>query len=319
MFNWKLYRRAVKTFFYRNKPFFAQLCPTNRCNLRCHYCQIWEEKLDEVDTKAWRTIIDKIDALGVAVVSFTGGEPMLRDDIFELIDYAKDKGLYVKITSNGTLPIEKYEGLLRTKIDNICISLDGIDGDDLPYSKVSPKILNVIQFIYSRRGSKVFYTSTTLTQRNSEGLAKLVQFMCSNFADCGVFVQPIVVGKGKLRRDTEEKVDVAILKEFDSILDPNPYILDCQRYYSSQNFQWGCKGGKLFFSIRSDGTFWVCQDIPTELNILDDNFFQKWKKYDFDPLVRNCSGCIYSCYFLTQMLFNPRYWIGFIKKYTLPR
>lgn len=317
MLTWKLLYRAFNSLFNRNKPFHIHFCPTNRCNLRCHYCQIWKEKTEELDTEKWKMIVDKIDALGVASVAFTGGEPMLRDDIFEIIDYIKSKGLYVKLTSNGALPIERYEKLLKTKIDNISISLDGIEGDDLPYSKVSPKIMEVIRHLYLHRGSKEFYISHTLTQRNREDFPKFVKFINFNFPGCGILVQPVVVGQGKLRCNTEGKVDVTILKYFKSLLNPNLYNLECQRYYLSENFQWGCRGGRLFFDIRPNGAFWICQDVPTELNILDNEFFQKWKNYDFTQLTRNCSGCIYTCYFLTQKGFEFRYWPDLIRKYIL--
>ena len=271
----------------------------------------------EVDTEKWKTIVDRVDALGVASVAFTGGEPLLRHDIFEIIDYIKSKELFVKLTSNGVLPIKRYERLLQTKIDNISISLDGIEGDNLPYSKVSPKIIDVIRYLYSHKGSKEFFISTLLTQRNQNDLPQLVEFINSNFPGLSIFVQPVVVGQGKLRCDTEKKVDVTVLRNFKSLLNPAQYNLDCQRYYLSENYRWGCRGGRLFFDIKSNGDFWVCQDVPTKLNILDDNFFQKWRNYDFTQLTRNCSGCIYSCYFLTQKGFEFRYWLDLIKKYIL--
>jgi len=315
---WKLLWRTSKTFFNRNSPFHVQFAPTSRCNLRCHYCHIWEEKTEELDTEKWKLIVDKIDSLGVASVGFTGGEPMLRDDIFEIIDYIKNKGLFVKLTSNGTLPIERYERLLQTKIDNISISLDGIEGDNLPYRKVSPKIIEVIRYLYLHRGPKQLYISHTLTQRNREDLPKFVRFIDSNFPGVRALVQPVVVGQGKLRRNTEGKVDATVLKDFKQLLNPRFFSDACQRYYSSsEGFQWGCRAGRQFFYIRANGDLWICQDVPTELNIVDNDFLQKWNDYDFTPLRRSCDGGIYNCYFLTQKGFEYRYWPDLIEKYIL--
>ena len=315
---WKLLYRTSRSFFDRDSLFHVQFSPTSRCNLRCHYCHIWEEQTEELDTEKWKVIVDKIDAMGAASVAFTGGEPMLRDDICGIIDYAKLKGLFVKLTSNGTLPIERYRRLLETGIDNISISLDGIEGDDLPYRKVSPKIIELIKYLYLHREPKQLYISHTLTQRNREGLAKFVSFLDSNFPGLPALVQPVVVGQGKLRRNTEGKVDASILKEFRQLLNPESFSDACQTYYSStEDFQWGCNAGRRFFHIRPNGDFWICQDVPTELNILDDDFFQKWESYDFTPLTRSCGGCIYNCYLITQKAFEPRYWPDLINKYIL--
>ena len=236
-----------------------------------------EEKTEELDTEKSEPIVDRIDALGVASVPFTGGTPMLRNDIFEITDYVKGKGLYAKLTSNGTLPIERYEKLLQTKIHNISISLDGVEGDNLPYSKVGPKIIDTVQYLYLHQGTKEFYISHTLIKRNREDFPKFFRFINSNFPGLRIFVQPVVVGQGKLRCNTEEEVDFTILKDFESFLNTNPYFLECQRYYLSENFEFGCRGRRLFFDIRPNGDFRICQDVPTKLNILDDDFFQKWK------------------------------------------
>ena len=63
----------------------------------------------------------------------------------------------------------------------------------------------------------------------------------------------------------------------------------------------------MFFDIKPDGEFWMCQDQPTNLNILDPGFMEKWRKLDTDCLARTCSGCTYSCYVLTQKSFELKH------------
>lgn len=140
--------------------------------------------------------------------------PCLRNDIFEIIDYIEGNGLYVKLTSNSTPPIERYERLLQRKIDTISISLDGVEGDNLPYRKVGPKIIDTVRFLYLHRGTKEFYISHTLAKRNQEYFPKFFRFINSNFPSLRIFVQSVVVGQGKLQCNTEEKVDVTISEGF---------------------------------------------------------------------------------------------------------
>lgn len=85
----------------------------SRCNFQCSFCfnrisfaahGFGKQRLE---TSYIKEIIDNIKKANVSTVRFTGGEPMLRDDFFELIQYAKLKGLEVRLNTNGSL-IESY-------------------------------------------------------------------------------------------------------------------------------------------------------------------------------------------------------------------
>ena len=142
---WKYAVRTMRNAILRRRPYFAHLAITHRCNLRCRFCHIPEERCEELDLNGMKRVIDVLDRMGVAVISISGGgEPLLRSDFAAIIDYATEKGMYTKITSNGTMPLDRYQELLQSKATEISISLDGVDGDDLPYSHLSPKILNAM-------------------------------------------------------------------------------------------------------------------------------------------------------------------------------
>ena len=102
--SFKLCYRTLRNVVFRNRPFFAHLALTHRCNLRCRFCQIPTERVEEHDTATMKRIIDRLDRMGIAHLSVSGGgEPLLRDDFAAILDYAAGKGLYVKVTSNGTM------------------------------------------------------------------------------------------------------------------------------------------------------------------------------------------------------------------------
>jgi MoaA/NifB/PqqE/SkfB family radical SAM enzyme len=146
--NWKYARRTLRNEILRKHPYFAHLAITRRCNLRCRFCHITEESYDELDFDGMKRVIDVLDRMGIAVLSICGGgEPLLRNDCTGIVNYAVDKGLYTKITSNGTLPASRYRELLESKATEIAISLDGVEGDDLPFGHVSPKILRTIRYL----------------------------------------------------------------------------------------------------------------------------------------------------------------------------
>src|SRR5687767_14979958 len=97
----KFWIRTLRNLIWRNRPYFAHLAFTHVCNLHCSFCHIPEEKVREFDTEGIKRIIDRLDSMGIAYLSISGGgEPLLRKDFAELLNYAAKKGLYVKITSN---------------------------------------------------------------------------------------------------------------------------------------------------------------------------------------------------------------------------
>lgn len=84
---------------------------TNRCNLRCKHCYqnagVDGEKRNELTTMEKMRIIDELHENDVASIYFSGGEPLIADDFFDISEYAKDKGFYLSIATNGTLMTEE--------------------------------------------------------------------------------------------------------------------------------------------------------------------------------------------------------------------
>jgi hypothetical protein len=76
-----------------------------------------------------------------------------------------------------------------------------------------------------------------------------------------------LVGEGKLRVATEEKVNPDFLRRVKSptLLNPPFYAEGCEDYDNSENRQLGCLAGELFFDIKPNGDFWVCRDHPSKM------------------------------------------------------
>ncbi|MCX5705408.1 MAG: radical SAM protein, partial [Candidatus Omnitrophica bacterium] len=96
---------------------------TRRCNYRCAYCDIWKDNLPELSTDQILSIIGGLSSCGTRAISFVGGEPLLRDDIGDIILFARKKNIYVKLTSNGSLVNSKID--LLKMVDLIKITLNG--------------------------------------------------------------------------------------------------------------------------------------------------------------------------------------------------
>ena len=109
-----------------NIPLTVIFNVTNRCNNSCKHCYAAYPNRDnsfEMNTDQAKRLIKDLKDNGCLRVSFSGGEPLLREDIIELIDCAKKNGMAVTLNSNGIL-VSKYLNELK-KLDALAISLDG--------------------------------------------------------------------------------------------------------------------------------------------------------------------------------------------------
>lgn len=110
-------------FLHQRIPLAVRLQVTNRCTLACKYCNLWRIKIEELSTNEIFRLIDELGRLGSKRISLSGGEPLLRSDIAEIVTYCRRKGLYPEMNSNGTLVPQKIEALRH--LDFLKLSLDG--------------------------------------------------------------------------------------------------------------------------------------------------------------------------------------------------
>jgi MoaA/NifB/PqqE/SkfB family radical SAM enzyme len=102
---------------------------TRNCNLSCQHCRAAatnENYAGELQTEACLNLLDQVAEMGQSIIILTGGEPLLRDDIFEIAAHGTQKGLRMVMAPNGTLI--NHENAMKLKnagIQRISVSVDG--------------------------------------------------------------------------------------------------------------------------------------------------------------------------------------------------
>jgi len=110
----------------RKVPLIAIVGVTNKCNLDCWYCygeHHYRSGCREFTTKELLEMIHSLSRLGTRIIQFQGGEPLLRDDLRDIILQARNCGMCVDMVTNGTLISRKAQTV--SLLDRICVSLDG--------------------------------------------------------------------------------------------------------------------------------------------------------------------------------------------------
>ena len=115
-------RNAVLCFFdvvlwavmKRRVPTFVVLSLADRCTFRCWYCRLWERNYDDMPTERIMPLLDEMKKAGVKHLALTGGEPLLREDLEEIINRAYVLGFTVVVVTNGLVTTENIHKLKQS-------------------------------------------------------------------------------------------------------------------------------------------------------------------------------------------------------------
>jgi heme b synthase len=182
---------------------------TRNCNLSCIHCRAAATKgpySNELDTDASLVLLDQISETGKPVVILTGGEPLLRPDIFEIARYGTQQGLRMVMAPNGTLITESVaRDMAASGIQRISISLDGATRESHDrFRQVDGAFEGALRGIkWVKEAGVDFQINTTITQQNLDELAKIQELAVKLGAVAHHIFLLVPTGRGKYIVDQE--------------------------------------------------------------------------------------------------------------------
>jgi len=145
---------------------------TRSCNLACGHCRASAQRgpyEGELDTQKCKQILDEIAAVGKPVIILTGGEPLLRPDIYEIAAHGDGKGLRMVLATNGTLMTGTVaENLIQAGIRRVSVSIDGPDAESHDAFRGVPGAFAgaMAGIAAMKRAGLEFQINTTITRAN---------------------------------------------------------------------------------------------------------------------------------------------------------
>lgn len=113
-------------------PFYASYKITNKCNFRCKFCNVWYERTPVLDTEGAIAVLDNLERAGILVLSLEGGEPLVRQDIHEILRHIWTKRYFLLFTTSERNLLEYPMREYCRYIDFLHISIDeGHDNLDM--------------------------------------------------------------------------------------------------------------------------------------------------------------------------------------------
>jgi radical SAM protein with 4Fe4S-binding SPASM domain len=271
-------------------PYRMDLALTHRCDLNCGHCYAGgPREMKELDTAAWKKVLEKLFSVGIPHVCFTGGEATLRDDLPDLIARAEDLGLVTGLLTNGCrlADPEFVKRLIAEGLDHVQITIES--GDKAIHNEMvkGEGFDRTKKGIENALGQGLYtVTNTTITRKNIAGLTEIVRFLhqlgVQRFAMNGV----ICSGRGAANPDLipapemEEALDRVV--ETASELGMNFIWYTPTRYCEFDPVAHGlgmkrCTAGHFNMCIEPDGSVIPCQSCFEPVgNILHDEWEKIW-------------------------------------------
>jgi MoaA/NifB/PqqE/SkfB family radical SAM enzyme len=134
-------RMIARGLLSTSRPILAHLVVTRRCNLACAYCNEYDHTSPPVDLDALVRRVDHLAALGMNVITLSGGEPLLHPKLEEVIRRIRQRGIIAGMITNGyLLTAARIQALNRAGLDHLQISIDNVKPGEV--SKKSLKVLD---------------------------------------------------------------------------------------------------------------------------------------------------------------------------------
>ena len=176
---------------------------TRNCNLACIHCRASATTgphTGELDTQESFRLLDQITEIGHPIIILTGGEPLLRADIFDIARYGTDKGLRMVMAVNGTLITKAIaQKLASAGIQRISVSLDGATAESHDrFRKVDGAFEGTLEGIQLIKEAGIeFQINTTITKTNLEEIPKIQQLAIDLGAVAHHIFLLVPTGRGK--------------------------------------------------------------------------------------------------------------------------
>ena len=303
---------------------------TNRCNLRCRMCGVWEHEApkstEELTTDEWKTVIASGAELGVFLCSFTGGEVLLRPDIFELTRYAADYGMSVHVCTNGTILNEaKVDELRDSGVGTVSISLESPDRqvhDNLRGEGTFDRAVAGIRLLRERAPDVQVGINTLICAENFRDMHKMIPFAESLGAHQIKFA-PIHTNLQHKNKALEEFADLlfdeARIAELDAEVaklteaaaktrlrtTSSMFLTGITRLYTEPR-RFRCYAGYAACAINPTGMVTPCCDMEGSFSVRAQPLEAIWRSPEFHAMRKRVAKCSRDCWDTTNTELSLR-------------
>ena len=301
--------RALWQMRIRKRPFVLSHGINARCNLSCRFCEYWRRQGPEMSTPQILAMLDEARDFGIGVYNAWTVEPLLREDLPEILRHAKSLGLTTSLITNGLLLRKRAKDL--QDLDLLSVSVDGIKSyKELRGIDLEPILDGILE---ARRAGHEVLMNCVISGRNLRELDDLVHLAES--LGCWISFEPMhessgiddrVWGSLAIRDVFAYEMAVDRLIELKKSGAPIINSLSYLKIIKDLEPRFKCHASDIILHVASDGTIGTCRVHQEAVGNVADGLARAWEASleKRRKIVDECEKCLFFGYVENSLLYE---------------
>lgn len=311
-----------------NRPFNCLLQVTNRCNMKCSFCDFWPntDRANELTLEHYQSLSRQLSGLGNFLISIEGGEPFVRQDLVEIVRAFSRDHIPTLFTNGWYVTAENARALFEAGMGSCCVSIDypqaqrhdakrGIPG---AFDRAWQAVDHMVEA--APRGGKQVHLISVVMEDNWRDLEALLRMSCERGVGHQLTLLSVAGhrrGRSAVDRLPPPEAAQALRRcwrEYPHLRFFRDYFSDMERFLDERGGLPGCRAGVQTFNIDHVGNVSPCIERIDRVygNIKNEPFAAVHARMSADrDEISSCQACWTACRGLSQALGqrgNPRAW-----------
>lgn len=307
--------RALWQMRVKKRPFVLSHAVSARCNLKCDFCDYWRVPKEEMSTPQILKMLDEAQDYGIGVYNAWTVEPLMRQDLPEILHHARSLGLTTSMVTNGLL-LQKRIGDLAD-LDMLSVSVDGIKSyRDLRGIDLG-QVLDGIRA--AKKAGHEILMNCVISGGNVQELGDLVRLAES--LGCWISFEPMHESP-EIDRKVWSRLAISDIPAFEKAMDGlielkkgGAPIINSLTYLqmikgskrkSGSMPKFTCHAPEIIMHVDSDGTVGTCRVHQEPLANVRDGLARAWEetKERRMKVSGDCKGCLFFGYVENSLLYD---------------
>lgn len=308
----------VSNFVGVKTPLFCGHKLTYNCNLKCKMCPFWKRNAQDLSIEKEKIILKRIYDAGVCGIAFEGGEPLLRKDLAEILQYARSLPMQTSLITNGTLLESRIDEIARYVNGGIFVSIDGIGKTHDEIRGVSGCFKKAIEGITAASQRMSITINTTIMAENIHEIEDLVKLAKELDVKISVAVAHDYGNAKVLALSSQELSDIAeklvLLKKMGFPL------INSIGYFQvmAKRKNWSCKPWSTI-NVSPEGSLvlpcYVRNRYAASVSTFETSIKNAISEFDWKT-IQNCQICTLHCYVEPSLALS--YDLGVLRNWAFP-
>ncbi len=306
----RLCRGLFSNFFGARVPLFCGHKLTYRCNLRCKMCPFWKRSSKDSSLEKEKAILKQIHSSGVCGIAFEGGEPLLRNDLSNILAFSRSLPLQTSLVTNGTLLESRIDEIAPYVNGAIYVSLDGLEKTHDTIRGVSGCFKKAIKgIIASKEKASVTINTTIMTENlyEIEDMVKLAKELNTGISVAVAYEY----GNAYVSAPTADEI-AKTAKKLIAMKKKGYPLVNSVNYFKvmAKEKNWKCRPWAAI-NVDPKGNLvlpcYVRNEYATSLSILETNIKTAISVFNWKE-TQNCEECSLHCYVEPSLALSWDLW-----------